>query len=64
MTIDHRTINIKYTNTITHTDNKNHETCHTDLNTYPNMDDAMDQKFMQDESTIRYMRIVDDLSLL
>ena len=28
MTIDHRTINIKYTNTITHTDNKNHETCH------------------------------------
>ena len=43
MTIDHRTINIKYTNTITHTDNKNSWTCHTDLNTYPNMDDAMDQ---------------------
>ncbi len=43
MTIHHRTVNIKYTNTITHTDNKNHETCHTDLNTYPNMDDAMDQ---------------------
>ena len=35
MTIEYRTINTRYINTITHTDNKNHETCHTDLNRYP-----------------------------
>ena len=63
MTVAYRTINTRYINTITvtHTDNKNHETCHTDLNTYPNMDDAMDQWSMQNEITIRYM---DDLSIL
>ncbi len=45
MTIAYRTINTRYINTITitHTDNKNSWTCHTDLNRYPNMDDAIDQ---------------------